>query len=212
MTNISVDDYLEARVCCSYQEQAAFNVLHFQCTAINDDGTPVTTLEFAQFLSALFTGVYRDAIVSNAYYEGVGVRLDVAGDPEYGSLGNRGAGVGGTAPQSRSVCGVITKLTDTAGRAGKGRIYIPFPDSTAVDAATGKPTSSYMSLLDDIAALYVGEFEHSLGGSRTITVQSVLKHRTAAGYVVVNNYQSRARWGSQRSRGDYGKPNPVPDW
>lgn len=210
MATVIVGDHLEVRVCCSFAEQAAFNVHHFEVTAFSS-GASASTLDIAKAIAGAFENVYKPALTSAARYEGVGVKLDALEAVEEGWLGNDGPGTSGD-PLPRSTSGIITYTTAVAGRRGKGRKYIPFPSIDHQNVTTAKPTAAYQVLLAAIAFIYVGNNAYFFPGTpESVTLKSVLKH-VAGGYETITGSIARPKWGQQRSRGDYGRPNAVPDW
>jgi hypothetical protein len=113
------------------------------------------------------------------------------------------------------VSGLVTKLTGSAGRKNRGRMYIPFPSVADQDAVSQQPTANYVT---DIAAIATGigvnaPFTFACGAGNTVTLAMLVynfKASPPATVIATNAFIARPRWATQKRRGDYGKPNAFP--
>lgn len=145
---------------------------------------------------------------------------DVTGAPPFllpaATVVGAGAGAvaGGQLPGQ--VCGVISLLTDTSGRQFRGRMYVPFPaqaDCTAVNPTT--PIAGYVTRLTLLSAAFVGQETLAGIAGGSVTFSWAIKHGLPKVGPVplpspITNARSNKLWGTQRRRGNYGRPNSVP--
>lgn len=121
-----------------------------------------------------------------------------------------GTGTGGAMPQQTS--GLITKLTNTGGRSGKGRVYVPFPYNAA-NGTDGRPVTAYQSQLNVLGLSLFSNVSVTAAGV-TVGLNAMLLHRLPGPLVGYSGSQivdfvARSHWATQRRRSDYGRPNPI---
>lgn len=114
-----------------------------------------------------------------------------------------GTDPGQTLPQQ--VSGILTKVTTLAGRANRGRCYIPFPTTTYLDT-DDSPNVPYVLGLDALGADLVA-VRTVTDGADSSTVGAVLYHRASNTTTAVASWLSRKRWATQHRRGNYGRTN-----
>jgi hypothetical protein len=130
----------------------------------------------------------------------------------YFERGNTGVCTGGAHPLPQQVSGLVSFYSNVAGGTGRGRQYIPFPAVTDVDnVAPERPTAIYVGNLNGWAGLMIGPRTWGYnGGLDTCTVAGVIWSRKANTFRYMTVGLARTIWATQRRRGDYGRPNPVP--
>lgn len=206
---MALNDIFTVKTFCYLGNQLGLNVHYFQVTAIagtgSDYGTCATTFD------ALFGPALRSCLPTVGSYVATHVQrvypLPVLVFNE--ATINAGAGSSAGTPLPTQCCGIITIKTNQAGRAFRGRRYIPFPTSS-FDTGNGVPTAAYVTFLNVIGnglslPTTVG------GGGNTVTCTPVLYHRkTPATPTVVTAAYGVAKFATQRRRGSYGQPNTLP--
>lgn len=160
------------------------------------ESTIVVSLQDVVGIPAIFLGA-RSTIQSPIGSElaGVAISTDIGG--------------AGSTLLPTQTCGIISFKTPKRGPAGRGRVYTPFPGNSASNATTGLPSAGFLSNLSDLATnlglTYAGESEDGL---RLFTLEPVLFHRTTGNYSSIIGAEARPYWGTQKRRGDLGRPNP----
>lgn len=205
---------IKVRFVCYTANQISVNVLHY--VAANLLGT-VTDADLAAFFDARMSVEYYNLMNNTARYRGCGVAfLRGANTIEEVSVANDGAGTSGATPLPMQSCGMITKRTVLGGRANRGRVYLPFPSSGDSDPALNRPTAGYAVS----AGVYAGKALVGFTAVISIGVNEVglspALVRRAAGppvtftHKLVTGVSMPLKWGTQKRRGNYGKPNALP--
>lgn len=133
------------------------------------------------------------------------VDTSVAGVATSDGIGGRGANLLPT-----QTCGILSFNTDVRGPAGRGRIYTAFPGDTAANAVTGLPNSSFIDDLQTVADILAADLlASSEDGLRIATLSPVIFHRGTNTTSYVRRGAGRHYWGTQKRRGDLGRPNPA---
>ena len=205
---VNEGDVLQLNVYCSLDDQTSVNVLHYLCEFV--ETTPQPILSFASDLDTSISVAYKSILSSAASYRGVGVRkvVPLPKSAEFFATTGQGAGTRTGDPLPRQVCGVITKGTDFAGQAQRGRFYAAFPAES--DSGTdGSPVSTYVSNLAALGAFLDDLLTVGIAPT-TSTATPVIFHRLIGDTTPITRIVARPRWGTQRSRGDYGRPNVSP--
>lgn len=154
-----VGDIYSVKVVCRVTPVVAgsvvsLNVLHYRVSQVL--GTPKNDQEIADAMDAFWGPKYIAYLVQEASYRGVLVQkirplpISIAFD----ATANQGVGtrVGGDLlpPQ---ICGMITKQTGGAGRAKRGRVYMPFPGED--DSTDSVPSAGFILALTTILPNYL---------------------------------------------------------
>lgn len=216
MANIAIGSFYKQRMFAYQGTQEAVNTTYFQVTNIGAGG-PVTEAELVAELQSLMSTLYVPAMCSNAQYVGTDIQNVTGGAPFPLQIAGPAINENGTAAPPAlpaQVSGVVGLVTALTGPAHRGRLYIPFPSSVAVAAVpTPSPTAAYEALLAAIADQITGTvvvvvgavnvtLEYQLGRwghlSRTYTFQPTIGLR------------STGKFGTQKRRGNYGRPNVTP--
>lgn len=114
--------------------------------------------------------------------------------------------------------GLISKYTNTATRHGRGRNYWPFPcDADKVAGASDSPTPAYVTYLQGICNVmyplpWPMVIEAAPGNSIEVTgmVYNPRVSATLPNFYPIVKTVPRAKWATQRRRGDYGRLNSTP--
>lgn len=150
--------------------------------------------------------LWANLMTDTADYTGVSIQK-ILPAPELVAVLSSGAAVGGTAGPNglpAQTSGVVTLQSALAGRANRGRIYVPFPDQADnVTAGQPIPTTGYEVRLGILAAHFINSTTLPTSGG-TITIQHVIYHRKLKSITFITNARSNRKWGTQRRRGIYG--------
>jgi hypothetical protein len=195
---VAVGNVLEARLIFDIPDDVAVNVLHYQVTAIL--GASKTEVEIANDLLVRVGAAYAGLMSVNTQLRGITVQKILplpAGAPGF-STGAAFAGsqIGDTLPNQ--VAGIITKRTALAGRANRGRVYIPGAAESA-NAAGGVPTVGYVNTLLILAPLLLSEWTSGIGLDQA-TMQPRILHRLLGTVTAVTGSTARPYWTTQRRR------------
>lgn len=209
--SLAVNDTIEIKLYSFCRDQLGINVLHYRVTG----GTNLTTVDGVQaadFAFDQFATVLTNLMSDSADFVGTSfqkVRPAPATLAFFSTAASvPGAIVGDVLPLQST--GLITKRTDSIGRANRGRVYIPFPPESLNDAA-GLPTLGYVNGLDTLAEKIMGPINvGTITDPFSITLAGVVYHRSAGGSTLITTTVSRRKWATQRRRGSYGKPNVNP--
>lgn len=203
-----VGDIMQVTFVCHTGQQAGLNIRHYRVDAIVLPEPPIQAA--ADQMSSNFAAAYQALMSNQATFLGALVRRVrplPPSSPVQGILLSGPGTVGGDILPKQTT-GVITVRTALAGRANRGRIYVPFPAETNSDTA-GAPTAGYVTNLTALANMHAAVFTVAAGlGSATWT--PVIFHRVAGTATPVTTALARPFWGTQRRRGDFGRPNLPP--
>jgi hypothetical protein len=196
----------QVTIACTAFNQVGLNDVYFVVNSIAGAGS--TDADLAAFLDNLLAPLYKPALTGPANYYGVKVRViapTATAIPQTGTT-HGGPGTAGTQPLPTQVRGLIRFGTNTIGKPGHGRIFIPFPDVAHQGLVTSTPTAAYLILLNAIAnALTLGFTVTS--GANSSTYNQVIWHRKTKTYTPVTLYDASAFWATQRRSGDLGRLN-----
>jgi len=188
--------------------QIGINMYHYLVGLAT--GGPVQDTEFALQMDGIAAPVYK-ALLSliDAQYYGLDVRrvFPLPQSVPASSTANTGAGTINSDTMAKQASGIITRSANFAGRKFRGRIYVPFP-TEADTVSPGAPTASYKTRMDALAAALSAP-QLIVGAGGTVQLSPVLLHPGGTTDTIVANL-SRSKWGTQKRRGDYGRPNELP--
>lgn len=105
--------------------------------------------------------------------------------------------------------GIISFKTDVRGPAGRGRMYTAFPGNSASNTTTGLPNDVFVDNLQALASfLGVSQIATSEDSARSVLIRPVVFHRDTDAFALITGATARDYWGTQKRRGDLGRPNP----
>jgi len=125
------------------------------------------------------------------------------------SANSRAAGTAAGFEIPTQVSGLITKETDVGGRSGRGRAYIPFPDTTAVDIA-GHPSALYKANLTLLAGFAMAAQIFNSAGNTSNCSPCLFRPGPPVKGEHITQMRVSSKFATQRRRGDYGRLNAVP--
>lgn len=205
----AIDDVIEVKVYCFKSPQLSVNVRHYKATA--EAGTGATPANVAFAVDNHIATTLKLLLSAQANYKGVSVQRIAPLPKDVPTYDATGAGAGGVAGDAlpTQTCGIFTLRTANAGRAYRGRMYVPFPGegSSTVD---GLPTAIYLGDLTTYADKWLDSITAG-GGGNTTTFSPVLVNKNFPGVIPALVSQiTRAKWATQRRRGSYGQGNVSP--
>jgi len=200
-------DILESRTVCQLGDQIGINVMHWQVRGVT--GT-VDLQDAADALDAVTAPAYKPCLATSVTYYGTGLRaVSPVLSVEVASKLNTGPGTSGALVLPKQVSGLITWLTNTPGRTGRGRSYIPFP-SQDDESGTEVPNAAYVTNLNIITAVIGNTTIAVIPAGGSASLRQIIWSRAHPVVKDVQEGVGRARWATQRRRGDYGRINTVP--
>lgn len=127
----------------------------------------------------------------------------------------RGAGAGTATgdPLPGQVCGIFTQRTALAGRANRGRKYVPFPSEADNEGTSnGKPTADYKTRLQQLANYFVDNvtFEDPDNPGVEYELDPIIMGPGGVPRGTCTSVVARPVWATQRRRGSYGRTNIPP--
>jgi len=202
---VAMNDVYNVRVACVASDQLGLNDLAFKVTALTP---PFDSGIMAGLLDNLFSPVYVPLLSAQAYYYGLqSVRvLPTRAQPDETITGL--PGTGGPLLGPRQAAAIVTKRTALGGRAGRGRIYVPFLPTLLIANGHLEPVAGLPALQALAAVLFnpIVLTAHGVGATLAPLLNSPAN---LAGNPIVG-YVARTRLATQKRRGDYGKPNTLP--
>lgn len=200
---------VEMRAYVKSGPQIAINVFHYRVFQVG--ATAATMAQLVELASLQFGPLYKALMTAQATFQGiVGQRIHPL-PPDEPVLSSAGAGAGTVAgdPLPLQTTGMITKKTGFAGRAFRGRVYVPFPGEGSNDL-DGSPTAIYLGDLQLLADQFKADITVVAAGEPT-TLRPILKNKNWPGQLTtVTSLLIRDKWAVQRRRGSYGQPNTSP--
>lgn len=203
-------DIVEVRLFCQLQAQGSVNVLHYR--ADGDTGALGNLDDAVDSISSAFGAAYKAILCAQAEYRGITAQKVFPLPLSVAVTSSAGAGFGtvlGDALPKQS-CGVIKKLTDLAGPRNRGRMYAAFPSEE--DCITqGRPDPTYVIRLLNLASqLLINRLLGPVVGAPQLTLFPVVWSKTGNVRNPLTGVAARTFFGTQRRRGDFGKPNQSP--
>ncbi len=195
---------------CQFGSQVAMNVRAYRVSAVG--GAGLTFGQVLTFMGGIFPALYKPCLANNSTYSGCGIRgykgtaLGLAA-PAYDSTGF-GAGTGGALAMPSGACGLIHLGSNTAGRIGRGRIYVPFPSASFATAAE-IPTGAYITALNALGTQMVTTFVPTVGAD-SLTLVPVILQKGTLNVIDIVSFTSKQLWATQRRRSDFGRSNALP--
>lgn len=209
---IVTNDVLEIIAYTWMDSQLSMNRFHYACSTHGGVGVSLSTI--LNILSGFYKPVYQQVLCAVANYLGVSGRIISPSARKTTLLWNKdkAIGLGGANPLPKQTAGMFTKVTGSPGRLGRGRSYIPFPSTADQSPGLDVPTAGYMTNLGLLAGVMAAQRVITGGGADTVTLDPVLAHLgPPVTYLNWNTATARQKWATHRSRGDYGRFNPIPD-
>lgn len=203
-----VGDIIQVRFVVQSGTQVSFNVRHYRVSAL---AAPEATLQqIADFMDLTTGDNYPPLLESGARYLGVmasKVRPLPPG-PDFTATASAANGSRSGDPLPKQIAGVLSYRTAVATRRGRGRSYIPF--AAEIDnTSSGVPSATYIANLVSLGSAMT-ETKTVVNGAGGSTLLPVIFHKATGTSDDVTAAVARTVWGTQRRRGDFGRPNIPP--
>lgn len=207
---VQLNDFLEVKYACydTVLKQVALNIFQYQVTSLSAPG--VTDQDCADALYGILEPGYEDILSPQSCPYGLKLQKIYPGGLTLGVFAFNAAKIGtfGTVPAPAQLSMVVTKQTGGAGRAKRGRFYMPLPPIEAIDSF-GTPTNAYLTAMAPLLA--------NLVAPQTITTLTsvaqltpVLWHNASGTGTTLTSLRPNDKFGTQRRRGIYGRENAIP--
>lgn len=173
-------------------------------------GASIEFKDVAAALSAAWAPSYKDLIYNGASFRGVRVRRVVpVGTDAWGQhTADAGAGLSGPNPLPSQAAGLVTFGSPSLGAAGEGRQFLPFP-ATLDNGNDGKPTAGWKARALLLGGLIVSTIVVTVGVD-TANIKHIGWKPGAFSFVYLDRVLRVGNWATQKSRGAYGRANPLP--
>lgn len=197
-------------VYCTYPGQVATNKRDYQLVSITG-GSQIVSTDILTQLDNNLALAYKNCMTSDATYYGSQLYYQTPVGPKprpESTTGNQGPGNDAGEALPLQTSGLISLYTDTLGKSGQGRVYVPFPsvDSQGTDST---PDNLYLVDLNALRAVLVQPFNVISGGA-TGTFVPVLYVPGGVPPKQIINGIARDGWATQRRRGNFGRTNSAP--
>jgi len=207
---IQPGDVVKALTICQVPGQVSINARQYQLVQSSQSGELTSTNFLAAFAPQMHSYLVP-LMAQEATYYGNMLYLDTPHATPGWRPDSRGAersvGTGGVGLLPHQTSGLISLYTNTIGKKGQGRIYVPFPPQIT-NGADGNPTAQYVTKLDELGMFLAGSIMVTVGAV-THMFLPVLYKKGGVPYQI-NTYQSRSGWATQRRRGNFGPTNELP--
>jgi hypothetical protein len=196
---------------CTDGQQTSITTLYFIAGA--PAGTGASYNDCALIVDTALGPKLKGLICAGAAYKGTGVKSTIPNPlAETYWPGAAGVGTAGAVGLPKQTAGVLSIYDGFSGRTHRGRLYFPFPATTDnVDPGrpSGPAAGSYQDRMGSFASTAMGVLTAGAAPNTTTLRWGIFHKSTRAATAVVNTVV-RAVWGTQRKRGDYGRPNASP--
>jgi len=209
MDPLVIGQIIELTVAATIQTQTALNIYHAWVTGPLV-GAP-TVQDVANGMDAYWDVQYK-ALMSSAWrYRGTGARIinTLVAHRMFAGVTGAGPGTGAATALPTQSRGIISWGTQYAGRAQRGRTYIPGPSTAAVDA-NGIPVAGYVTAAQTLANKWNAGAVTLTVGANTFTFTPILWHRKPKTFDIVTTGVAKALMATQRRSGSYGRSNAPP--
>jgi len=207
MANVAVGELYRCVLYTRADDQLGLMVRHFRIAGINA-GVP-TELGICNQQELLLAGLVKPLMAGTAEWRGLTIQKisPLPSRVEVFSNAALGGGTAGAVLMPRQVSGLVKLGSENAGRANRGRLYIPFP-ATTDDTVDGHPSAGYQVNAAALADALIGS---KLAGpvGNTANIIWVVRHAPAFTTTDLTTRVVRERWATQKRRGDFGRPNPL---
>lgn len=204
-----IGDFARVVVYTQLDEQSGLNVWFMRFGSLA--GPELSNAQRASLTQTAVSVAIGTLIATQATFQTVGWRRIFPGPVTVESLGPAapiaGAATGGAMPRQSS--GIATTLTGMAGRANRGRKYVPFPseDQNTVDAV---PTAQYVLDVDTYMGIFIPTLTLTFAGTTEVWNPVIYRAGNPVTSPNINDWLARKKWATQRRRGSYGVPNIPP--
>lgn len=207
-TVLTVGDLLKGVFACYTPGQVGLNDYFWKVAGLTGAG-PFTMEDLIVGMDTLAATDYTAYLSVEANFYGISLKRlsPTPSQPvETGALrpGSLSGGLTG-----KQVSPIITRRTATAGRGGRGRLFLPFPDATLI-TTLGEFSPTGIGLAAGIAADFLTLRTFTPPSLLGYQLQPVLVTRAVPGGIDIVASLPRTKIANQRRRGDFGRANSLP--
>lgn len=195
---------------CTIAGQVSTNKRDWQITSLTG-GSSISSVALLNALDGPLATLFTDQMPVTATYYGSQLyyQTPVGPKPRPSSVTlNQGPGLQVTDMLPTQTCGLISFFTNQLGKAGQGRMYMPFPYVGAMDA-NGTPNAGYLTGLNNMGTFFTNT-HNAVDGAVTAVLQHVLYIPGGPPPLPITSYLARDAWATQRRRGSFGRLNNAP--
>lgn len=207
---IPIGGIVRAVTYCTAPGQTAVNSHKWQLVALSS-GTTFSSNAFLLEYDLNMSVVYTAVLANNALYYGTQMYLmnPIGAPPRPDSINaNQVNGSAGANFLPQQSSGLIRLRSNTLGKTGQGRSYIPFP-SASDNEANGTPVVGYVSRLLDIRDYLIAN-KLIVDGAITATFRPCLYRGGVDVPRFIEEGNAADAWATQRRRGAFGRLNNPP--
>lgn len=208
--NIVVGGVVRHVMYCTIPGQISVTKRDWQCTSIAGGANVPAQAVVDDFDTAAGTA-FGDAMSNDAQYYGSQLYYQTPVGPPprpVTSIAGATAGVDISPLLPTQTCGLVSLYSDFLGKAGQGRVYVPFPAISSQDT-NGTPTPLYNTVVQNIGTFLTTPRVVVSGGISATFVPSLYIPGGSPPKPLIS-FQVRDAWATQRRRGSFGRLNRVP--
>lgn len=208
----AVGNIFAVKTFCFMSNQLGLNITHWRVESLIGTGE-ISATNIAKYFDVNFCSLVKPCLTSKASYLGASAQK-VFPTKENEGLWNitSGPGGAGATPLPTQTSGLVSLRSEYTGRGKRGRMYVPFPSTDAIDAGSANdyPNVAYQALLEAYSAPTLAPQNVTSGGNG-VELVCVIMNRTLPGdSAPVISRRAAGRWATQKRRGDFGPANFPP--
>lgn len=192
---------------CNDGRQNGINVVHYRTSDVVGGG--ITDQLAADALSTLAAAQYKAYLNADCGYAGVQAQVVYPGlYPTVRSIAGAGVGINLTDRLPSQVALLLSPRTNSPGRRGRGRCYLPFwsEDQNSPD---GQPTAGAITAATNVSNV-IFAVQTVTSGANSVKLTPVIYSRvTPVTITPIQFVLFRANWASQRRRADINRPDQL---
>lgn len=210
---LSDGDVLKVTVVCVGGPQVSLTSFYFKVDS--HTGASVTDQFAANAFDTNFNVGWKAIISNDSTYQGFLVQkiFPLPIFRRRTGYSNTGIGNGGVGTLPTQTSGLARIQSDTAGRTGRGRVYLPFP-SKAVSSSSIPPVPLNLVYVSPANAVVGGIVATQVLGIApdTATLKPIIWHRKTQTFtdLPINAATVIDTWATTRRRGALGRANTIP--
>lgn len=210
MHELVVGDLLQMRLMTRFQGQPGIIIKHWRVKTIVTPTAP-TTADLADYMEGIFAPLLKAILVAAAEWIACGIKR-LSPNPTDEAISNASYGNGSVAGDAcpPQTAGLIKLVTGIAGRANRGRAYLPFPGEASC-ATGGIPSTTYITAAEAVGNDLSQVHTFANAATDSAEVEPVVLHRgDPLTGTLINGYFVKPAWATQRRRGLLSQESSVP--
>jgi len=208
--NVVVGGVVRHVIYCTVPGQVSVTKRDWQCTSITG-GSVIGSEDALLVMDGAFATPMKNCMTNSATYYGSQLYYQTPVGPRprpSSTIVNQGIGNDAGDPLPTQTCGLISIYTDTLGKSGQGRVYVPFPAQDSIDS-NGSPDALYLGDLDDLGLALTTPLAVPSGAISAVFVPVMYVPGGAPPKPIIK-YLVRDAFATQRRRGAFGRLNANP--